>query len=77
MEASRAEQQKQYKAMWRSKPENKEKEREHSRKYREANLERIKEKVVCEHCGIAITRNSIARHKRTQKCLETRETQTP
>ena len=75
MEETRTEQQKQYKTMWRSKPENKEKEREHSRKYREANLERTKEKNACERCGAMISRNGIAGHKRTTKCVESTKPQ--
>ena len=75
MEETRTERQKQYTALWRSKPENKDKEREHSGKYREANFERTKGKIECERCGAMISRNGIAGHKRTKKCVESAKPQ--
>ena len=61
--------QKEYKAKYRAKPENKEKEKTYAKQYREAHKSYINEKIVCENCGATISRNSISRHKQSNKCL--------
>ena len=40
--------------------------REYSKKYREKNLDKIKEVIICE-CGCQTTRQNLARHIKTQK----------
>ena len=54
---------------------NKEKHAVHNKEYRIANKEKIrndkKQKIVCEICGSTVSKGSIARHKRTKKCLST------
>ena len=61
--------QKEYKAKYRAKPENKEKEQTYAKHYREAHANYMNEKIVCESCGATISRNSIYRHKQSNKCL--------
>jgi len=43
------------------------------KQYRVANKERIKahnlEQVICDVCGANVSRHSLARHKRTNKCI--------
>jgi len=31
--------------------------------------EKSKQKITCEHCGSIVAKNSISRHKKTQKCI--------
>jgi hypothetical protein len=53
--------------------DNKEKFTEKEKKYYEDNKEIInekrKEKVVCDHCGSKISKNDIAKHQKTKKCI--------
>lgn len=39
------------------------------KQYRQDNKETILEKITCEHCGSIISRANIAKHKKTQKCI--------
>jgi len=45
------------------------KKRESSKEYREANRERLNEKVTCE-CGCNVTKNHLNRHMQTKKHIE-------
>jgi len=46
---------------------------EKNKKYRESHKEKIneynKEKIICDHCECKITRNNLATHKKTKKCI--------
>jgi len=52
---------------------NKEKLSKYKKEYRESNknkiLEKRKERVICDNCGCESSKNDLAKHKRTQKCL--------
>ena len=52
---------------------NREKILEQFKQYHEDNREKIseyhKQKISCDHCGCLTTRHNIARHKRSQKCI--------
>jgi len=48
---------------------NPEKVKEYNRTYREDNKESRYEKITCENCGMVNSKNSIAKHKRTIKCM--------
>jgi len=39
-------------------------------KYRVKNRVELNEKIPCDHCGKVITRNNMARHKKSKICLE-------
>ena len=64
-----------YKKQWEK--ENKERNRELKNKWDRDNYDKFKdkknawkrEKITCDHCGAIVNRNSMARHKRTDKCL--------
>ena len=49
--------------------------KESNKKYYDDNKEKIrndkKQKIVCEMCGSTVSKASIARHKKTKKCLST------
>ena len=47
---------------------NRDKELERARKYREQHKEEIDAKVKCNVCGSVVVKNSMARHKKTDKC---------
>ena len=47
--------------------------REQMRKWRRAHREQRLEKIECQFCGSTITRNGMARHQRTKKCLAARD----
>jgi len=53
--------------------DNKDKIKERKKKYYDDNkdniLEKKKEKVNCDICGCNVTKNFLARHKKTQKCI--------
>ena len=57
------------KAKYRAQPVNQEKEKAYAKQYREANGQYLKEKIICDNCGCSISRNSIARHKESKKCM--------
>ena len=48
--------------------ENREKSKQYHQDNREKRLEKNKEKITCE-CGCIVSKNHIARHKRSQKCM--------
>ena len=60
------EQQKEYKKDYYE--QNKEIIKEKSKNYREDNKHIINEKVICDKCGTTITKNSLKRHQKTDKC---------
>jgi hypothetical protein len=53
---------------------NKEIKKEQDKKYREANKEilseKAKQRVVCDHCGCEVSKNNLARHQKTKKCID-------
>ena len=59
--------------------DNKEKMKEYQKQYREDNKEKLaekakeklKEKVICDNCGSETSKNHLARHKKSKKCIET------
>jgi hypothetical protein len=63
----RLEQRKQYHQV------NREKDLEYYKQYHQDNREKIleqqKQKITCDHCGSIVNKNSISKHKRTQKCM--------
>ena len=54
---------------FRTEEEIKEYNKEHNKKYREKNKEKINEKITCDICGSFVSRSHIARHKKTNKCI--------
>ena len=56
-----------YKKQYRQK--NRDTLNEIQKKYSQDNRERYLEKITCEHCGSIISRANIAKHKKTQKCI--------
>ena len=62
---------KEYKKQWNKqyREENREKLNEKDRKYYQENKERLSEKIPCE-CGCIIRRDSMSKHKKTNKHLE-------
>jgi len=52
--------------------DNKENVKEYKKQYYETNKEniseKIKKKVVCDHCGSEITKTCLSRHKKSNKC---------
>ena len=46
-----------------------EQELERARKYRESHRDEINMKIKCDNCGSEVCKNSIARHKKTNKCM--------
>ena len=57
------------KARYRAEPTNQEKENTYSKQHREENEQYLKEKIICDNCGRSISRNGIARHKESTKCM--------
>ena len=49
--------------------DNKDKILENKKKYYDNNKDKILEKVICDNCGCKISKNNLASHKRTQKCI--------
>jgi len=58
---------------WAKIPENHEKKLKINAEYRQQNKEvlsnKLKEKVICDHCGALSTKRNIAQHKKSKKCL--------
>ena len=54
--------------------ENREKRNHQEKERYKKNLEKIKarrqQRIICDNCGDEVSRNHIARHKKTKKCLE-------
>ena len=57
------------KARYRAEPTNQEKEKTSSKQYREENRQYLKEKIICNNCGCAVSKNGISRHKESKKCM--------
>ena len=57
------------KTKYRAEPANKEKEKAYAKQYREENGQYLKEKIICDNCGCAVSRNGIAGHKQSKKCM--------
>ena len=49
--------------------DNKIKISENAKKYYEDNKDKIFEKVICDKCGCEVTKSHLARHKKSQKCI--------
>ena len=41
--------------------------------WKDAHPERLKDKTTCDVCGSEVTRHHLARHKRTNKCVNHKE----
>jgi len=52
--------------------QNKEKIKQQHKEYYEQNKEKINEKITCDICGSISTRNHIARHKKSKKCINSK-----
>ena len=57
-----------YKAKYNADPANQEKMKTFKKEYYRINKEYLNEKIECECCGSIISRNSISRHKKSNKC---------
>ena len=57
------------KTRYRAEPANQEKEKAYAKQYRKENGQYLKEKMICDICGCAVSRNGIARHKESKKCM--------
>ena len=55
--------------MERRKAYDKQRHRDNYDKTKDKRNARKREKITCDHCGAIVSRNSMARHKRTDKCL--------
>ena len=55
---------------------NKDKIREYRRQHREVNKEKYGEKVKCDHCGAEVRKDGFLRHKKSNKCQNTKKDQT-
>ena len=42
---------------------------EYKRQYRENNKDKIQEQVLCDVCGSSVSRPGMAKHKKTNKCV--------
>ena len=49
--------------------DNKEKIAQRKKRHYEANKDKILEKVICDNCGCESSKNDLAKHKRSQKCI--------
>ena len=57
------------KARYRAEPTNQEKVKISSKQYREANRQYLKEKIICNNCCCAVSKNVMSRHKESKKCM--------
>ena len=55
---------------YKNKEKRKEAERERYKNKKEEINKYRSEKIICDNCGIKLTRNHIARHKKSERCLE-------
>jgi hypothetical protein len=42
---------------------------EYKKKWFEVNKEKLKEKVICDHCGCESIKNNLKRHQQSKKCI--------
>ena len=57
------------KARYRAEPANQEKEKAYAKQYHKENGQYLRERIICDNCGCVVSRNGIARHKESKKCM--------